>query len=187
MIKVEFENVSEKYDIKSINSVIQNDTGGVYFFYDNQQELIYIGRSVNLKKRLIDHVKGITHTVAFYKEFAYFRVLYTNNRVEQKIYELYAINSMKPKYNTLDVYETDDISVKVKSPDEIEKEQLADFVLNLLKTNKGISIDLYVVRQICENNNFKYANLTDSYVLKILKDNNVEFVDRKLSYKKRNR
>lgn len=162
-------------------SIVRDGMGGVYFLYNAEHELIYVGRSICIKKRLIEHFNGATHTFGFYKEFAFFRFLYTDSRVEQKTYELYAINILKPKYNKLDVYD-DVLEVKTKTLDEIEKETLAAFVLKFLKMNKGVPVDLFVVKQVCENNNYKNINLLDVQVLNILKENGIRFANRKFIY-----
>lgn len=45
---------------KKMNEIISNlpNKSGVYFFYDENDNLIYVGKSVNIKKRVLQHFSG---------------------------------------------------------------------------------------------------------------------------------
>ncbi|WP_162878756.1 GIY-YIG nuclease family protein [Peribacillus butanolivorans] len=179
LVKIELDNVSEKFHVSKLN-FIQDKTGGIYFLYNLAGELMYIGRSKCLKDRLYDHFNGKTHTIDFHKEFHFFRVLYTNSRVEQKIYELYAINALKPKYNQMDVYEEEHTSIK--SHEEIEKDNLIFFIVRIMKKNKDVAVGISTMRMICENNRLLCVSLFDEYVLSKLKENNIHLSGREFVY-----
>lgn len=81
----------------------------IYICYSNEKELLYIGKTNNLKRRIkehektskwIDEVKNI-----FYSEL--------NTNIEMGIYEIYYINKYNPKYNILDNY-NDIIDLEIK-------------------------------------------------------------------------
>jgi len=178
IIKIEFDKLSEKLKASDLEK-IPPEIGGIYFVYNRKGELIYIGRSKCLRKRLLDHFAGRTHTNPFHKEFYEFRYMAVRNKTERKIYELYAINALKPKYNQADVCDDEEFENVV---DE-EKEKLARFVLQLLKVNKRIPIGIHTIKQICENNNFVNVNLFDDYIQRYLSKNRVEFNGKSFVYK----
>lgn len=178
MIKINLDELSEKYKINQLSKIPLN-TGGIYLLYDINNALLYIGRSIDLSKRVTSHLTGKTHTVGFYKEIKYFRFLPTNSKIEQKIYELYTINTLLPKYNAVDIY--DDVEEFVKTDEEIQKERFAHFVVKLLKANKGTTLGLHTIREICSNNNVHIYNFFDEVVQKVFKDNKVQFNNQKFS------
>ncbi|WP_412102525.1 GIY-YIG nuclease family protein [Paenibacillus alvei] len=74
--------------------------GGVYFLYAGE-ELLYIGRSINVKQRTLDHLMGSGGAIP--KQLAgsitYVRGFYAYDVNDQEIYESYAIKTLKPKLN----------------------------------------------------------------------------------------
>ena len=63
---------------------------------DSSGEIVYIGESLNLRKRLTKHMAGKSSTTKrFYHVFHSVDVFYCD-RKDRKIYELYAINLYNP-------------------------------------------------------------------------------------------
>lgn len=179
MISITLDELSNKLTLKQLDKIPVN-TGGIYLLYNANNDLIYIGRSNNLDSRIRAHINGKTHTAIFHKEIKYVRYLPTNSRIEQKVYELYAINTLSPKYNATDVYE-DNEEPYLKSEEEINKERFAMYVINLLKVNRGIPIGMYTIREICSNNNVHLYSFFDNTVQKIFKDHQVKFHNQQFS------
>lgn len=73
--------------------------GGVYFIYTNSL-LLYVGRSINIKERLITHLTKNDPTT---REQANYTTnvsgFYVWDIADQEIYETYAIKTLKPKLN----------------------------------------------------------------------------------------
>jgi len=64
---------------------------GVYFIYDDNDEVIYIGKSSNLDKRI--------KTSCDAKKGKYVRVAEMENKIDATIYESYYISKLSPKFN----------------------------------------------------------------------------------------
>lgn len=178
IIKIEFDKLSDKCKVQDLTKILPG-TSGIYFIYNRKGELVYVGRTKCLRTRLTDHFAGRTHTKQFFKDFYEFRYMVVKNKTERKIYELYAINTLKPKYNQADIYDDEEFEDVIDD----EKEKLAHFVLQLLKVNKGIPLGIHVIKQICENNNFVDVNLFDDFVQRYLNENGVLFHGKNFIYK----
>ncbi|WP_170853865.1 GIY-YIG nuclease family protein, partial [Mycobacterium tuberculosis] len=66
--------ISTFISLKNIKK-IPDGIRGVYFLYSDQEVLLYIGKSSNIKTRLIAHIKGITNTKDFHEEIAKIRFI----------------------------------------------------------------------------------------------------------------
>lgn len=99
---------------------------GLYLFYNNNFELMYIGKAGDIRSRVDQHIKGKTHTKDIKHNFKYFRYIEINNIVDMDIYETYYINLLKPKLNIDKVYTyKSDIGLnKYKSEEEINRIQI---------------------------------------------------------------
>ncbi|EOO65755.1 hypothetical protein IKE_03339 [Bacillus cereus VD196] len=94
MINIEIPKRSLSIPVSEIHKV--SSDSGVYFMRDSNGEIVYIGESLNLKKRLTKHMAGKSSTTKrFYHMFHSIDVLYCD-RKDRKIYELYAINLFNP-------------------------------------------------------------------------------------------
>lgn len=67
-------------------------TGGIYFIYNEYGNLVYIGKSANLRNRLYSHFK-------IHKEYESFRFIQIDDEFDREIYETYYINKFKPSNN----------------------------------------------------------------------------------------
>jgi len=77
--------------------------GGVYTFYNKYLEPLYIGISVNVGKRVMEHFdtpkgnKDLCHYIK--REPVYVSVFYEDRKTYQDIYESYLIQTMNPRFN----------------------------------------------------------------------------------------
>lgn len=73
--------------------------GGIYRMYDQNNEVIYVGKSQNLVRRLKQHIGKDTNTSYFIDEATYFEWLQEQNPIFQNLLEAIFIAYHKPKYN----------------------------------------------------------------------------------------
>jgi hypothetical protein len=78
---------------------------GLYFLYDTEKKLNYIGKSINLGSRILSSVK---ERGAFY-----ISVAYTESKSDMHIYEPYYILKENPILNA-EFQETDSLNIKLK-------------------------------------------------------------------------
>lgn len=79
----------------------------LYKFLDNKNQVIYVGKTENIKNRMMTHFTSSGHLPKeCYQSVA--NILYTefNSGVDMDIYEIYYINKYKSKYNTESKYES---------------------------------------------------------------------------------
>lgn len=182
MIDIRLKELSQLYEIKDIDKV-RNNTGGIYLLFNVLDQLIYVGRSQDLKGRLNHHFSGTTHTVEYHKEFYYFRVMYTNSRYEQKIYELYAINEFKPYYNKMDVFEELKVlneveEMKIKTEKEKEIETMVKFISRFMNKNKSRNIEISMLKDLLKTKKIDHGELFHSDTMKMLEENGVYLIGR---------
>ncbi|WP_442598201.1 GIY-YIG nuclease family protein [Neobacillus sp. D3-1R] len=97
MIHIELPNLSERVFISDYKC-IQNESG-FYFMINTVGEIIYIGESQNVRKRISRHFRGKSGTTKSFKHlFTYVEVYYCSP-TERKIYEIYSINLYNPPGN----------------------------------------------------------------------------------------
>lgn len=75
------------------------DKSGIYFIYNMEKELMYIGIAKMLKKRIIQHFNGGSNTVSYSKDFKYFSLIYESDPDLRSLFELYFIQEYKPPFN----------------------------------------------------------------------------------------
>lgn len=77
---------------------------GIYFMYNQDKDLMYIGKSIHLNSRVADHLAGRTHTDDICHNFKYIKYIEIDNEELLDDYETYYINIYKPKLNVSKVY-----------------------------------------------------------------------------------
>ena len=73
--------------------------GGIYRFYNLAKEIIYVGKSQDLKRRLKQHLGKDTNTAYFIDEVVFIEVLQEPNPIFQTMLEGIHIALHQPKYN----------------------------------------------------------------------------------------
>lgn len=74
---------------------------GVYYFYDNQEELIYVGKSINIHDRVLSHLNNNLHKKAVEMKTRIKNVKYnlTGNDLTAMLLESHEIKKHQPIYN----------------------------------------------------------------------------------------
>lgn len=91
------DSIFKKFDKGTINKQAKEESG-IYFLYNENKELMYIGKAKNLKSRLLEHLSGKTNTREVCHNFKNFKSLYMAN-ILTKDYEIYFINTYMPLLN----------------------------------------------------------------------------------------
>jgi excinuclease UvrABC nuclease subunit len=95
----EFKNDKALYDsCYELLKDVPDKCGGVYFLYIGD-ELVYVGRSVDLKMRLASHLVRSTNSKKYINDVTRIDCIKVGDVIDQQIYELHAIKTLKPKYN----------------------------------------------------------------------------------------
>jgi len=74
---------------------------GVYYFFNADNVLIYVGKSINIKKRVISHLQknDIKRSLNIQSELAYIKFELTGSELVALLLESDEIKQLKPKYN----------------------------------------------------------------------------------------
>lgn len=78
------------------------DKPGVYYFHDEQGEVIYVGKSINIRKRIIQHFNidyKSRKSIEFKNQIADISYELMGNELVALLYESDEIKRMKPHYN----------------------------------------------------------------------------------------
>ena len=88
-----------KLDFAAIKSI--PDTCGVYYFYNDKNELIYVGKSLNIRKRVLSHLSNTKTNRAsrMMVEIATIDYELTGNELIALLKESHEIKANKPLYN----------------------------------------------------------------------------------------
>lgn len=146
----------------------------VYRFLGNNDEILYVGKTINLNKRMRDHfISQRDHYASDVKKVQYKEYNYQN---EMSIYEIYFISEFKPKYNlefnygepltcvlecTKEWIDFDLESLKTRKR-KVNNEKVSDLVEEYIEISKYIFTD---------NNLNKLTGLDLMIILLFLKDN----------------
>lgn len=104
----------------------------IYNFYDKNDNLIYIGKTINsVKSRIQSHFGGFkSHKKSKYlwqNKVKYYNFASVNNKSMLAIYEVYLINKFKPKYNYKDNY-NGEVTISLPSLDFSKKRNVKEMV-----------------------------------------------------------
>ena len=77
------------------------DEAGVYYFYNEQNDLIYIGKSKNIRTRILSHFRNMTtkKSIEMREAIASFDFQLTGSELIALLKESHEIKQNKPKYN----------------------------------------------------------------------------------------
>jgi excinuclease ABC subunit C len=82
-----------------VNLLDKKIGGGIYRMYDKEGEIVYVGKSQNLNRRLHQHIGKDTNTAYFIDEVDFFEWLQESNPIYQNLLEATFIAYHEPKYN----------------------------------------------------------------------------------------
>ena len=81
------------------------DKPGVYIMHDATDEIIYVGKAVNLKNRVRQYFQNSKNktakTSALVSHIAYFEYIVTDSELEALVLECNLIKEHQPRYNTM--------------------------------------------------------------------------------------
>jgi excinuclease UvrABC nuclease subunit len=72
---------------------------GIYFLYNYDGELLYVGKSVNLYSRISQHIAGHGRSSLFNRDIYRVDIYFVEDDFSREIYETYAIHRFSPLYN----------------------------------------------------------------------------------------
>ncbi|MGN7478258.1 nucleotide excision repair endonuclease [Solibacillus silvestris] len=79
---------------------ITRDKGGIFFFYNEQNELLFVGKARKIRQRIKKHFEDNVSPVKNHRgEIHKIEVYEIEDPMEREIYETYAINQFQAKYN----------------------------------------------------------------------------------------
>lgn len=73
--------------------------GGIYRMYDNSGEVVYVGKSVNIHRRMHQHLGKDTNSAYFVDEVVKIEFLQEPDHVNQTLLEGIFMAYHRPKYN----------------------------------------------------------------------------------------
>ncbi|WP_407653228.1 GIY-YIG nuclease family protein [Alicyclobacillus acidoterrestris] len=108
------------------NAHLIPSVSGIYHFMSRQKESLYIGKSLNLSRRIKSHIAGSTNTRDVHKYFEYVECYFIDDALQMEIYETYMINIFKPKFNVDKVitYKTQRYNVDVNDAYKNERSNI---------------------------------------------------------------
>ncbi|WP_226037286.1 nucleotide excision repair endonuclease [Aquibacillus saliphilus] len=80
--------------------LIPRDKGGIFMFYNDDQELLFVGKARKLRQRVKKHFEDNVSVIKKHRdEVTKIDVCLIESPVDREIYETYIINELKAKYN----------------------------------------------------------------------------------------
>ncbi len=80
--------------------LIPRDMGGIFMFYNDKQELLFVGKARKLRPRIKKHFEDTVSVIKNHREeVTKIDVCIIENLVHREIYETYIVNELKAKYN----------------------------------------------------------------------------------------
>lgn len=108
---------SDNMSLKESEALRAPRRGGIYYFFDRFGTIMYVGKSKDLNRRIREHQRN-SH---FYIYVHYIKLFFADSELEREMYETYAINKHKPRYNSAKVYEDPDNAEYVLELDAIDE------------------------------------------------------------------
>jgi len=86
---------------------ITREKGGIFMFFNKENELLFVGKARKLRQRIKKHFNDNGLMVKHRDEIHKIEVFEVETPMEREIYETYAINTLKAKYNIDKVFYRD--------------------------------------------------------------------------------
>lgn len=79
---------------------ITREKGGIFFFYNKENELLFVGKARKIRQRIKKHFEDNVSPMKNHRDEIYkIEVYEIDSPMEREIYETYAINTLRAKYN----------------------------------------------------------------------------------------
>lgn len=138
MINITLPKVSKSLTVDNlgINKEELNEMAGIYYLYDRNRQLLYVGQAKNLFNRLIQHRSGHSNSRTFYEDIAYIDVTYVSDDYAREIYETHAIHELRPSCNRSKSFTRPKSDAELEAEDRIsilrdERRMLVDEILRI--------------------------------------------------------
>jgi hypothetical protein len=80
--------------------LIPRDKGGIFMFYNDKEELLFVGKARKLRPRIKKHFEDTVSAIKMNRdEVTKIEVCVVEDPVHREIYETFIINELKAKYN----------------------------------------------------------------------------------------
>nr|WP_255807274.1 nucleotide excision repair endonuclease [Cohnella mopanensis] len=80
--------------------LITRELGGIFMFYNDKDELLFVGKARKLRPRIKKHFEDSVSPIKEHRdEVTKIEVCLVEDPVHREIYETYIINELKAKYN----------------------------------------------------------------------------------------
>jgi len=84
---------------------IPRDKGGIYLFYNDKDELLFVGKARKLRPRIKKHFEDSVSPVKDHREeVTRIDVCVVEDPMDREIYETYILNKLQAKYNVDKVF-----------------------------------------------------------------------------------
>ncbi len=85
--------------------LIPRDKGGIFLFYNINDELLFVGKARKLRQRIKKHFEGTVSPIKMHRDEVYrIDICLVEDPMEREIYETYIINQLKSNYNVDKVF-----------------------------------------------------------------------------------
>ena len=79
---------------------ITREKGGIFFFYNEKNELLFVGKARKIRQRIKKHFEDNVSPMKNHRDEVFkIEVYEIDDPMEREIYETYAINTLRAKYN----------------------------------------------------------------------------------------
>ncbi|MBM7652905.1 nucleotide excision repair endonuclease [Neobacillus cucumis] len=96
--------LSSVYGFTNYNK-IPRDKGGIILFFNNKDELLFVGKARKLRPRVKRHFEDTVSPIKAHRDDVYkIAVIVVDEPMEREIYETYIINTLQAKYNIEKVF-----------------------------------------------------------------------------------
>ncbi|GIO25052.1 nucleotide excision repair endonuclease [Oceanobacillus sp. J11TS1] len=85
--------------------LIPRDKGGIFLFFDKNEELLFVGKARKLRQRIKKHFEDNVSPIKNHRdEVNKIDICLVEDPMEREIYETYIINQLQSKYNVDKVF-----------------------------------------------------------------------------------
>ena len=85
--------------------LIPRDKGGIFLFYNINDELLFVGKARKLRQRIKKHFEDNVSPIKMHRDEVYrIDICLVEDPMERDVYETYIINKLRSKYNIEKVF-----------------------------------------------------------------------------------
>ncbi|MFD0771799.1 nucleotide excision repair endonuclease [Bacillus sp. CGMCC 1.60114] len=85
--------------------LVPRDKGGIFMFYNMNDELLFVGKARKLRQRIKKHFEDTVSPMKVHRDEVYrIDACIVEDPMEREIYETYIINELQAKYNVDKVF-----------------------------------------------------------------------------------